>query len=139
MQLVGTVFFNVSTFAALDASLGAAKANRYVWRPDAFGSICFLVASELAFAEVGHRWISWRPRLRVVVDRRAEPRRVDRVRRLRGRAPTSFPSSGEPRNVELVNLGTFVGAIGFLVGAFLLLPERTDPVDTDPVQPLPST
>ncbi len=36
------------------------------------------------------------------------------------------PDSGQPRNAELVNLGTFVGAIGFLVGAFLLLPERTD-------------
>ena len=34
------------------------------------------------------------------------------------------PDSGEPRNVELVNLGTFVGALCFLVGAALLLPER---------------
>jgi hypothetical protein len=34
-------------------------------------------------------------------------------------------SSGQLRNVELVNLGTFLGALGFLVGAFLLLPERT--------------
>jgi len=37
--------------------------NQMVWRPDAFGSVCFLVASELAFYAVGTRWFSWRPRL----------------------------------------------------------------------------
>jgi hypothetical protein len=36
------------------------------------------------------------------------------------------PESGEPRNAQLVNVGTFVGALGFLIGAFLLLPERTE-------------
>ena len=40
--------------------------------------------------------------------------------------------SGEPRNVELVNLGTFVGALCFLVGALLLLPERTEETATVP-------
>ena len=33
--------------------------------------------------------------------------------------------SGLLRNAERANLGTFVGALCFLVGAFLLLPERT--------------
>ena len=40
-------------------------------------------------------------------------------------AAKAVDSSGQLRNVELVNLGTFLGALGFLVGAFLLLPERT--------------
>ena len=34
-------------------------------------------------------------------------------------------SSGQLLSVALTNLGTFVGAICFLVGAVLLLPERT--------------
>ena len=34
------------------------------------------------------------------------------------------PDSGDPRNLTVDNLGTFVGAICFLVGAFLLLVER---------------
>jgi hypothetical protein len=34
------------------------------------------------------------------------------------------PASDQPRNVTLMNLGTFVGALAFLVGAVLLLPER---------------
>jgi hypothetical protein len=40
------------------------------------------------------------------------------------------PVSDQPRNVTLMNLGTFVGALAFLVGAVLLLPERTH-VDSD--------
>jgi hypothetical protein len=35
------------------------------------------------------------------------------------------PATDQPRNVTLMNLGTFVGAIAFLIGAVLLLPERT--------------
>ena len=36
------------------------------------------------------------------------------------------PGTDQLRNVELSNLGTFVGALCFLVGAILLLPERTE-------------
>ena len=61
VQLVGTVFFNVTTFAAIDASLDTTQAHRQVWVPDMVGSICFLVASGLAWFEVGHGWWSWRP------------------------------------------------------------------------------
>ena len=38
-----------------------------------------------------------------------------------------LPTTGEPASVLLTNLGTFVGAICFFVGAALLLPERTHP------------
>jgi hypothetical protein len=34
-------------------------------------------------------------------------------------------TTGEPRNIMLVNLGTAVGGVCFLVGALFLLPERT--------------
>ena len=34
-------------------------------------------------------------------------------------------SSGQLLSLALTNLGTFVGAVCFLVGAILLLPERT--------------
>jgi energy-converting hydrogenase Eha subunit A len=125
VQLLGTVFFNISTLAALLGSLGADRANQFVWRPDMYGSVCFLVASELAFAEIGGRLISWRPRVRswwiaVLNLGGSVAFGVSAV------AAKVVSGSGEPRNIELVNLGTFVGALGFLVGAFLLLPERTE-------------
>ena len=54
VQLVGTLYFNVSTGFAFFAALDTAQSNRLIWRPDALGSICFLVASGLAWAEVAH-------------------------------------------------------------------------------------
>ena len=48
------LYFNVSTGAAMQVDLAAQTADRYVWRPDAVGSICFLVASALAWFEVCH-------------------------------------------------------------------------------------
>lgn len=128
VQLAGTLFFNVSTLAALLGGLGVANADSRVWRPDAFGSVCFLVASALAWAEVGHRWFSWRPAslswwIALLNLGGSIAFGVSAV------AAHVAPDSGQPRNVELVNLGTFVGAIGFLIGAFLLLPERTQNQD----------
>jgi hypothetical protein len=35
--------------------LAAQAAHQHVWRPDAVGSICFLVASALAWFKVCHR------------------------------------------------------------------------------------
>ena len=44
-----------------------------------------------------------------------------------------MPDSGEPRNAELVNLGTFVGALGFLVGALPAAARAHRSAHTDPV------
>ena len=90
--------------------------------PDALGSICFLVASGLAWAEVAHGLF------RRAVDCRAGSRFLNLMGSVAfgvsAVAAQLTPDSGEPRNVELVNLGTFVGALCFLVGAALLLPEH---------------
>ena len=116
VQLVGTVFFNVSTLAAVDASRRT-QAHRLVWRPDALGSICFLVASGFAWAEVGHRWFSWRPQP-LVVDRGAEPRRLDRVRRVRGRGRKVVPDQrASPATSSSSTSARSSARIGFLVGA----------------------
>jgi hypothetical protein len=49
IQSAGTLFFNVTTYRALHTSLSDADYNRLVWRPDAFGSICFLVSGFIAY------------------------------------------------------------------------------------------
>jgi hypothetical protein len=124
VQLGGTILFNLSTYDSMRDHLSATQANRLVWTPDALGSICFLVASGLAWVEVSRAWWSWRPR--------SLSWRITAVN-LAGSiafgasavASHLVPASDQPRNVPLMNLGTFVGALCFLVGAVLLLPERT--------------
>ena len=54
IQLVGTVYFKVMTLLALHDSWSDSQEDRLVWRPDLIGSICFLIASYLAWAEVCH-------------------------------------------------------------------------------------
>jgi hypothetical protein len=50
IQSVGTLCFNVSTFLALQTATSNPHYNRLVWRPDAFGSVCFLVSGAIAYA-----------------------------------------------------------------------------------------
>lgn len=122
VQLAGTLFFNASTFFALDATLTAKRADLVVWSPDAFGSICFLVASQLAYAEAGHRWISWHPR-----DRGWQIAALNMLGSIffgiSAIAGWIVPSSGDLLDAALDTSGTFWGAICFLIGAALLLPE----------------
>jgi hypothetical protein len=59
VQSAGTVFFNVTTFAAMHTALTNSEYDRLVWRPDAFGSICFLVSGVIAYAASPRH--GWRP------------------------------------------------------------------------------
>jgi hypothetical protein len=49
VQSAGTLFFNVTTYQALHTSLSNPSYDRLVWRPDALGSICFLVSGVIAY------------------------------------------------------------------------------------------
>src|SRR4051794_14739843 len=49
IQFAGTLFFNVTTFRGLHTALSNPSYDRLVWRPDAFGSICFLVSGLIAY------------------------------------------------------------------------------------------
>lgn len=124
IQLIGTLYFNVSTGAAIQQNLSASAANQQVWRPDAIGSVCFLVASLLAWFEVCHGWTAWTPRswswwITLLNLLGSIAFGVSAV------AAYVNPITGVVRDDARANLGTLVGAICFLVGALLLLPERT--------------
>jgi len=124
IQLIGTLFFNISTFNALRSSLNITQINLLVWSPDIYGSICFLIASLLAWWELSHAFWSWK---------------IDNISwwvaalNLIGSIAFGIsaigayvlPATGIPKNEIIVNLGTFIGAICFLIGGLLLLPERT--------------
>ena len=125
VQLVGTLYFNVSTANAMRVNLTAQTSNQRVWRPDAIGSICFLVASALAWFEVCHRWVAWRPRslswwiaLANLLGSVAFG--------VSAAAAYIVPATGQLRNAERSNLGTLIGAVCFFAGAVLLLPQRTE-------------
>ncbi len=58
IQSAGTLFFNVTTYQALHTSLSNSDYNRLVWRPDALGSVCFLVSGAIAYrASARHGWL----------------------------------------------------------------------------------
>jgi hypothetical protein len=59
VQSAGTLFFNVTTFAAMHTTLTNPEYDRLVWRPDAFGSVCFLVSGVIAYAASPRH--GWRP------------------------------------------------------------------------------
>jgi hypothetical protein len=114
------VYFNVTTFAAL-LDVPPDMVDRVIWRPDAIGSACFLVASTLAFAEAGHRWWSWRP-----------GERDWHITALNMWGSVFFglsavgayvQPSGELTNATWSNGGTFVGAVFFLIASVLTMGE----------------
>ena len=132
VQLVGTLWFNITTFAALNDSFDYQKEIVRIWTPDALGSICFLVASYLALAEVTHGVRLWDPG--------DSGWRIAALNMLGSiffgiSAVASFilPSTGSELSVEATNLFTFLGAICFFGGAWMLLPEAAESVSRNEV------
>ena len=123
-QFAGTLFFNYSTVAALLAGLGASGAADHVWRPDAVGSVLFLVSGVLAVVATKHAGDLWDPEVRswwstwlgmagsVAFGASAIAAYV-------------VPSTGEPVNVDWINIGTFIGAICFMLAALLVKPTKS--------------
>jgi len=130
VQLAGTLLFNLSTGHALSTGLaGPAAVNHAVWRPDALGSACFLVSSFLAWAEVCHGAAAWRPRL--VSWWIALLNLVGSVAFGVSAIASKVEPNGNLRSATLTNVGTFVGAVCFLAGGLLLLPERAEEARPD--------
>ena len=59
IQSAGTLFFNVTTYQAMHTALSDPQYDRLVWRPDALGSICFLVSGAIAYRASARR--GWLP------------------------------------------------------------------------------
>jgi hypothetical protein len=122
IQVVGTIAFNVSTFLALRAGLDATEYNRLVWAPDAVGSICFLVSGYLAYLEVCGRPFC-RPR-RTLEWWIAAVNLLGCVAfGISAVAAFVIPSTGSALDLARANSTTAFGALCFLIGAVLLLPE----------------
>ncbi|MCC7077775.1 MAG: hypothetical protein IT198_11665 [Acidimicrobiia bacterium] len=133
IQLVGTLWFNVNTFASMRVGSDVHEEIRRVWTPDFVGSICFLVASWLAVLEVCHRswcvdrgdvswWIVWGNMLGSVF--------------FMASAIAAFvrPDTGDMLSATIANSGTLLGALCFFWAARLLLVELAG-ADNLPRQP----
>ena len=121
IQFAGTLFFNISTFDAMQDALDTRATDRLVWTPDVFGSICFLVSSALAYRLANGSFLGRR--------RRDGPERIALVNLLGSvafgiSAVAAFvvPSTGNVLSLGAANFTTAVGAACFLVGSVLLLP-----------------
>ena len=138
IQLVGTLYFNVSTGVAMAANLSAQTAHQHEWRPDAIGSVCFLVSSALAWYEVCHGWIAWRPRswswwitLLNLVGSIAFG--ISAV------AGYINPVTGQVQNAGRADTQTLIGGVCFFIGAVLMLPERAQEAGGQVIAPADGT
>lgn len=121
VQFCGTLFFNANTVRAMNETFTVEETNRLVWAPDFFGCIAFLVASHLAWVDAcGRRWCVRTD------DDEWWPAALDYVGSIFFMASAlgayTLPTTGETLNITLVNSGTFLGALCFLVGSYVLLP-----------------
>jgi hypothetical protein len=122
VQLIGTVFFNFTTFRALQTSVESSSYDQLVWRPDALGSICFLVSGYLAYVEVSGRL--WARPKRTLESRIVTVNLLGCVAfGIAAVASYVVPGTDALISTGLTNLFTSLGALCFLVGAVLLLPE----------------
>ncbi|MET8149493.1 hypothetical protein ACIBSW_38550 [Actinoplanes sp. NPDC049668] len=119
-QFAGTLFFNMSTLAALVQNASVQEQDRRVWRPDAVGSMLFLVSSVFGILVVASLRAG-RPRsLPWAV---AWLNMVGSVFFMASAlASYVLPSTGDALAERLAVAGTLLGALCFLAGAVLMFP-----------------
>lgn len=121
-QFIGTLFFNISTLFAIFSSLSIEVKNILVWMPDLFGSILFLTSSIFAYMEIAHDkkakalntvtwWIIWINIFGSVFFQISA-------------FYSSFSLQIDKFASFTATLTTFLGAICFFLGAFLLGYEK---------------
>jgi hypothetical protein len=114
VQFAGTLFFNVSTFAAMYHNLSTKSADLLVWAPDVFGSTCFLVSSVLAEIAVLHA---------VLLVRRSATLNLTGSVAFGISAVAAFvvPDTDHLLNASLATSTTLLGALCFLWAARVLV------------------
>jgi hypothetical protein len=122
LQFMGTVLFNFNTFDALLPGLDWVEQDLVIWVPNFAGSVLFLASGHLAFAEAGHAHVSWQPRnlswwVTFVNLLGCIGFMISAVFAVVLPTPPSFDA------ITISVWFTLLGAIGFLIGSLLMLPE----------------
>lgn len=123
VQLIGTLFFNATTFHSLTTTVGSPSYDRVVWRPDALGSLCFLVSGVLAYVDLSGSLLHRPPR--TIEGLIVSSNLLGSVAfGLAALGAYVLADSNAEVNVTLVNVATAVGALLFLVASLLLVPQQ---------------
>ena len=123
LQFAGTILFNFNTFDALLPGLDWLQQDLAIWVPDIAGSALFLASGYLAFIETCHAHFAWRPH---------DISWWITFANLLGcvafmiSAVFAFvpPQPSASDAATLATLFTYFGAVGFLIGSLLMLPEN---------------
>jgi hypothetical protein len=113
-QFAGTVLFNVSTGTAVWATAVSTE-RRFVWAPDATGSVAFLVSGVLGLLAV--------TAIRSRDGSAAGINMIGCVAFGVSAVGAFVFNSGASADGTLADLGTFLGALCFLVAALMVLPR----------------
>jgi hypothetical protein len=129
IQSAGTIFFNFTTYHAIHTATSNSNYDRLVWRPDAFGSVCFLISGAIAYfnsprrggspVRIGSGW--WQPSVNLLG---CVFFGISAV------AGYLVPSTGSVLNLAWSNWNTSLGAVCFLacaVGSLLARDESGQP------------
>src|SRR5262245_24989775 len=116
-QFPGTLFFNISTAAALIHNATAAFDDQHVWRPDFFGSTLFLVSS--GYGVLAVKDLPRSQRLPVGI---AWINLLGSVLFMASALAAYILPNGTDLDSGLAVAGTLLGAACFLIGAGLMFP-----------------
>jgi len=120
VQSAGTLFFNRTTYKAMSTALANPHYDRLVWRPDALGSVCFLISGAIAYRASARRgWLPahgargwWEPAVNLL---------GCVFFALAAVAGRVVPSTGSVLSLAAANWNTSLGAACFLACALATL------------------
>jgi hypothetical protein len=124
LQFAGTLLFNINTFDAMQPDMDWLQQDLGVWIPDLVGSMLFLASGYLAFAETCHRYWAWEPKsiswwVTLV-------NLLGCVAFMASAVIAFVPPDSQGSPLASV-VFTLAGAICFLFGSLLMLPETVVP------------
>jgi hypothetical protein len=129
LQFPGTVLFNANTFDAMLPGLTWLQQDLVIWAPNFVGSLLFLASGYLAFIETCHAHWAWKPT------------RISwwvtfvnllgcggfMISAVFAFVPPRLPSFDA---VTVSVTFTLIGALGFLIGSLLMLPETAQEISS---------
>lgn len=128
LQFIGTILFNFNTFDAMIPGLNWFQQDLLIWIPNIAGSILFLASGYLAFAETCHAYWAWdfRNLSWWITATNLFGCVAFIISAVFAFVPQTAPSF-DAQTTSVVF--TFLGAMGFFAGSFLMLPEAVFPAE----------